>query len=127
VDIDHFKKINDTYGHSAGDKVLQATVNCIQHTIRSSDILFRYGGEEFVVLLNGASRKGATLLAERIREKVEAGECHAERKKIKTTVSIGIASLDIDDGHESLFMNADKALYEAKKSGRNCVRFYRGS
>ncbi len=125
IDLDHFKKINDTYGHSIGDKVLQGTVNCIQRTIRSSDILFRYGGEEFVVLLNGAAKKGATLLAERIRESIEKGECEAEGNKIKITVSIGVSSLDIDDEPESLFINADKALYNAKEDGRNCVKFYR--
>ena len=124
IDLDHFKKINDTYGHNIGDKVLQGTVNCIQKTIRSSDILFRYGGEEFVVLLNGAAKKGATLLAERLRESIEKSECETEGNKIKTTVSIGIASLNIDDEPESLFINADKALYNAKKDGRNCVKFY---
>lgn len=124
IDIDHFKKINDSHGHNVGDKVLQSTVDCIQRTIRSSDILFRYGGEEFVVLLNGAAKKGSMLLAERIRESIENGECATEGKKIKTTVSIGIASLDIDDEPESLFINADKALYSAKKAGRNCVKAF---
>ncbi|MDH5436651.1 MAG: GGDEF domain-containing protein [Gammaproteobacteria bacterium] len=124
IDIDKFKKINDTYGHSVGDRVIQGTVNCIQKTIRSSDILFRYGGEEFVVLLNGAAKKGATMLAERIRESIEQGECTAEGNKIKTSVSIGIAILDIDDEPESLFSHADKALYSAKNAGRNCVKVY---
>ncbi|MCK4830059.1 GGDEF domain-containing protein, partial [bacterium] len=119
IDLDHFKKINDTYGHNIGDKVLQGTVNCIQKTIRSSDILFRYGGEEFVVLLNNTSPEGAKLLAERIRLSVAKHECIYGKTIVKTTVSLGIAKLDKDENGLSLFSRADAAMYRAKELGRN--------
>ncbi len=122
LDIDHFKKINDTYGHSTGDCLLKALTRTAEKTIRMSDQLFRYGGEEFVVLLPETDLKGVKNLAERIRRNIEALNCVCNGKHIKMTASFGIATLNIDENEESFFIRADKALYKAKDGGRNCAR-----
>jgi len=122
LDIDHFKKINDTYGHSTGDCLLKALTRTAEKTIRMSDQLFRYGGEEFVVLLPETDLKGVKNLAERIRRNIEALNCVCSGKHIKMTASFGIATLNIDENEESFFIRADKALYKAKDGGRNCAR-----
>jgi len=122
LDIDHFKKINDTYGHSTGDCLLKALTRTAEKTIRISDQLFRYGGEEFVVLLPETGLKGVKNLAERIRHNIEALNCVCNGDHIKMTASFGIATLNVDENEESFFIRADKALYEAKDSGRNCAR-----
>lgn len=122
VDIDFFKHVNDSHGHSTGDCVLRATANAITETVRSSDVAFRHGGEEFMVLLSNTSREGALLLAERIRRKVETMEICCNGALIHVTISLGVAYLGDGDTGQSLFQKADKALYEAKASGRNCVR-----
>lgn len=121
-DIDHFKKINDTYGHVTGDCLLKALTRAAEDTIRISDQLFRYGGEEFVVLLPETGQKGVKNLAERIRRNIEALDCVCEGNHIKMTASFGIATLAANENEESLIIRADKALYEAKHSGRNCTR-----
>lgn len=121
-DIDHFKKINDTYGHNTGDCLLKALTRAAEDTIRISDQLFRYGGEEFIVLLPETGLKGVKNLAERIRRNVEALDCVCEGNHIKMTASFGIATLNTEEDEESFFVRADKALYEAKNSGRNCTR-----
>jgi diguanylate cyclase (GGDEF)-like protein len=121
-DIDHFKKINDTYGHNTGDCLLKALTRATEDTIRISDQVFRFGGEEFIVLLPETEQKGVKLLAERIRRNVEEMECVCEGHHIKMTASFGIATLDADESEESFFIRADKALYKAKHSGRNCTR-----
>jgi len=122
LDIDHFKKINDTYGHSTGDCLLKALTRTAEKTIRISDQLFRYGGEEFVVLLPETGLKGVKNLAERIRSNIEALNCVCNGNHIKITASFGIATLNVDESEESFFIRADKALYEAKDNGRNCAR-----
>lgn len=121
-DIDHFKNINDTYGHSTGDCLLKALTNTAEDTIRHSDQVFRYGGEEFVVLLPETGIKGVKLLAERIRRNVESLKCICEGHHIKMTASFGVATLNAEETEESFFIRTDKALYKAKSEGRNCTR-----
>ncbi len=123
LDADHFKQINDTHGHGAGDNVLRELARCLMRTVRSSDMIYRYGGEEFVVLLNNTGVNGALLLAERIRRNVAALDCLCEGACLNITVSAGVATLDGDDSEASLIERADRVLYEAKKAGRNCVRY----
>lgn len=122
ADIDFFKHINDSHGHATGDCVLRAAADAIVETVRSSDVAFRYGGEEFMVLLSNTSREGALLLAERIRRKVEAMEILCNGALIRVTISLGVACLGGGDTGQSLFQKADEALYAAKGAGRNCVR-----
>ena len=121
VDIDHFKLVNDNYGHTMGDATLRAVAHSIQSTIRGSDILFRYGGEEFVVLLSNTAINGAKLLADRIREEI-SHIGHINSIELDVTASIGVTELLASDKDtETLFSRADKALYSAKNSGRNKV------
>ena len=121
IDIDWFKNINDTYGHLAGDEILQNLVGTIAKPSRSTDHTFRYGGEEFVVLLHNTSPEGASVIAERIREAVENQTVLISGEAIKVTVSIGVATLKIQDSAKSFFDCADQALYKAKRNGRNQV------
>ncbi len=126
ADIDHFKKINDKYGHSAGDEILKAFAKCIDDNLRTSDIVFRYGGEEFVVLLTGTDGRSARAAANRIHRAIESFSfhCHSltgNSSEIPLTASLGSASLTASDTVESLFDKADKALYHAKEAGRNQV------
>ncbi len=121
IDIDHFKKFNDQYGHKAGDRVLRSVAASIQESLRASDLVFRYGGEEFVVLLAGTQAENVTKLAEKVRNEVEKDYFIDKEKKMKVTVSIGVACIQPGDTELSLFERADKALYEAKRKGRNVV------
>lgn len=121
LDIDKFKQINDTYGHIAGDAVLKRVADCMIESMRRSDIIYRYGGEEFVILLRTTHELGAKLLAERIRKSVESMHFKYDNFKIKVTVSAGLTSLQDGDDASSLLDRCDHALYEAKESGRNCV------
>lgn len=122
LDIDHFKNINDSHGHAAGDCLLKGLVACASHSIRRCDMLFRFGGEEFVVLLNNTDEKGALRLAERIRRNVEKEGFVCGGQVIHMTLSAGIAELQKQDVETRLFERADQALYRAKSDGRNCVR-----
>ncbi len=125
IDIDHFKKINDGYGHATGDCVIKAVAEAAKDAIRSSDMVFRYGGEEFLILLSNTDRDGATLLAERLREKIEQTCIICDGTHVSATVSIGITCLqENDDSRTELFSRADAALYQAKSSGRNCCKFF---
>lgn len=121
LDIDRFKQINDTHGHLNGDQVLKAVASTISDCMRSSDMLFRYGGEEFTVILSNTGTPGAALLAERIRNAVAARELTLNGRPISLTISIGLATADASDSRESLFNKADTALYRAKAAGRNRV------
>ena len=129
LDIDHFKSVNDTYGHAAGDAVLRELAQRIESQVRVSDIAARYGGEEFVVLLPVAELESGKLLAERIREAVSATPIEiGSGKSVTITASIGIASIapgrDVDDlktTGDSLLARADVALYSAKSAGRDRV------
>lgn len=118
IDMDHFKRINDTYGHQAGDDVIRTVATTLQSIIRKVDALARWGGEEFVVLLPGIGLKDAHTVAEKLREKV-ASVVHFDKEVI--TVSIGVSSFTTQDTLETWFDRTDKALYHAKQEGRNRV------
>lgn len=123
IDLDHFKQINDTYGHLAGDACLAAVIPPIQAELRQSDAIGRYGGEEFVVILSGASAAAAFPIAERIRERVAAVQVEGYGKPIRLTCSIGVAASDtLGVWGKHLIARADEAVYAAKRSGRNRVR-----
>lgn len=122
LDIDHFKAINDRFGHIIGDCVLKAVVEDVQACMRSTDQLFRFGGEEFVVVMRDTEAKGACLLAERIRKAVEELPCKCSGAEIPVTLSAGVSTLREHDNPVTLFARADQALYLAKDSGRNQVR-----
>jgi diguanylate cyclase (GGDEF)-like protein len=123
MDLDHFKAINDSFGHLAGDYVLRATSERITECLRSADVLGRYGGEEFAVLLPLTGRDGAFAVAERIRETIAAAPVEYEGKSISFTASIGVAFCGEREtaNPEAILRNADSALYRAKASGRNRV------
>ncbi|NLI91624.1 MAG: GGDEF domain-containing protein [Peptococcaceae bacterium] len=123
IDIDHFKNINDSFGHKSGDKVLEDLSKLLLNVCRNSDIISRNGGEEFSVLLHNIPENEALEIAERIRETIEKNEFNInEEKIIKITVSIGVATYpDTVDNINLLFEKADSALYTAKKTGRNKV------
>ncbi|RLT88673.1 MAG: GGDEF domain-containing protein [Ketobacter sp. GenoA1] len=121
LDLDFFKNINDSHGHAVGDHVLKTIAGTIQNSSRNADMIFRYGGEEFVILLNKTDVAGAKIGAERIRQIIERTNISLGALKIKVTASIGVASLCHGEDRESLLRRADKALYCAKHSGRNQV------
>ncbi|HEX5802964.1 MAG TPA: diguanylate cyclase [Azospira sp.] len=122
MDLDHFKQINDSYGHHAGDSVLRAFVHTAQSCLRTADLLGRVGGEEFVALLPATSGAGARVLAERLRQTLAESAVRYRDASLKITVSIGVAEFDRrSHDFESLLEVADKALYEAKHRGRNRV------
>jgi diguanylate cyclase (GGDEF)-like protein len=121
LDLDHFKQINDTHGHPAGDKILRETAQITQTVIRRGDVLVRYGGEEFALIMREASANDAHLVAERIRRAVETARFIYEGKQIPVTVSIGIATYakGSPDNDRDLLRVADERLYWAKQNGRN--------
>ena len=119
LDIDHFKKFNDTYGHKTGDKVLKSVAATISNSIRVSDHIFRYGGEEFVVILSRINKETTKTLSEKIRREVERDYFVDGDNELKVTMSIGAAIITPEDTEASLFERADKALYQAKQNGRN--------
>ncbi len=121
IDIDRFKSVNDQFGHLAGDEALRAVVHATQRCIRRSDLVFRYGGEEFALLLRNTDNSGACMLAERIRRRIEHQACKVDKADIRLTVSAGVATLIPADSAQSLFERADEALYLAKEKGRNRV------
>ncbi|HYC47517.1 MAG TPA: GGDEF domain-containing protein [Burkholderiales bacterium] len=123
LDLDHFKRINDTYGHLAGDDVLKAFSMLVRNCLRKEDLLARYGGEEFVVLLPGSAQTAAAALAERIREEVAAKAFDANGHLVRVTVSVGVSSESGDTlpSLEAMLGRADEALYAAKDQGRNRV------
>ena len=123
LDIDHFKKVNDTYGHLAGDFILKEVANIIKSTIRSSDACGRFGGEEFIILLPNTKLSGAMKLAERIRENIQNHKFIFNDIKVPITVSIGITSASKNDSIYSLIQRVDEALYEAKNKGRNRIEY----
>ncbi len=120
MDLDYFKRVNDRHGHAAGDTALRTVAQCAENCIRSSDMLFRFGGEEFLILLSYTRADGALLLAERVRRRIEKLE-PVPGTDIRLTVSLGVSSLRENETAKSLFDRADKTLYEAKQAGRNRV------
>jgi diguanylate cyclase (GGDEF)-like protein len=123
LDIDHFKTVNDAYGHMVGDKVLVAVAQTVMGAIREGDVLVRYGGEEFLCVLPGASRHDVGLVADRIRVLVSDAVVRNSGQELRVTVSVGTASYpngSVADA-EQLIKLADEAMYEAKATGRNRV------
>jgi diguanylate cyclase (GGDEF)-like protein len=125
-DLDHFKHVNDTFGHLAGDAVLKEAALRLSHGLRPYDLIGRFGGEEFVILLPGADAGNAVHCAERLRQRIAAGPVLHEGQRIDVTVSLGVAhSADVNPpGAAELLQAADLALYQAKARGRNCVATY---
>ncbi|AMK29692.1 diguanylate cyclase [Pseudomonas mosselii] len=121
IDLDHFKTLNDTHGHLAGDEVLRQFANVLQGSLRQSDILCRWGGEEFIVLLREAEGRQAIEVAEKIRRRTEQLTFSHADQPLRLTVSIGLSALQRDDSLHSLLTRADHALYRAKQGGRNRV------
>ena len=122
IDIDDFKHINDTYGHAAGDRALQAMTKRIHSMLRTSDYFARMGGEEFAILLPNTSADAGIGTAERIRKEVEALEIPLEYGSVKMTISAGVTQLAASlDAWESMMRRADAAMYAAKQHGRNRV------
>ena len=120
IDIDFFKKVNDTYGHACGDYVLKEVAFMINEAFRKTDMVFRYGGEEFVVILTETDCKSAIIPLERLRKSVECNNFKYSGNDLKVTISIGITSqINTCETPAQMFDLADKALYEAKNNGRN--------
>ncbi|NWA10040.1 sensor domain-containing diguanylate cyclase [Pseudomonas gingeri] len=121
LDLDHFKQLNDSHGHLAGDVVLSGFARDLESCLRQSEIICRWGGEEFIVLLKDTDSSNALLVAEKIRQHIEQQRYSYNGKSLQLTVSIGLTSLQQDDTLHSLLARADHALYRAKQSGRNRV------
>lgn len=121
IDIDHFKDLNDSYGHACGDVALASVASWIKHAIRSTDIVFRYGGEEFVVVLGDTSLAGATVIAERVRSEINNHTLVYGLDVLDITASLGVSSMTENDTTVSLVKRADDAMYKAKQTGRNRV------
>jgi diguanylate cyclase (GGDEF)-like protein len=117
-DIDHFKEVNDRYGHSAGDYVLKTIADIVRESIRKIDYFVRWGGEEFMIISSETNLKDVSALAERIREIIESSTFEDVGK---VTVSFGVTEFRANDTEDSLIKRADDAMYEAKKKGRNRV------
>ncbi|MDY0290001.1 MAG: diguanylate cyclase [Sphaerochaeta sp.] len=120
-DIDHFKRINDKYGHTAGDQMLQSVVACVYSTLAASDIMGRMGGEEFAIFHPSGSMEKTLLWAEEIRRQVEETTLHFDGMSVSCTISLGLSFSDSAD-FDQLYRNADTQLYNAKHAGRNCIR-----
>lgn len=119
IDIDHFKEVNDNFGHPAGDEVLRSVGQTLASMLREYDIGGRYGGEEFAVVLAETAPADMVKLAERVRERIGEMEAHGKRTGIRVTISIGVAVLNAQDTTDTLLQRADTALYRAKEEGRN--------
>jgi diguanylate cyclase (GGDEF)-like protein len=121
-DVDHFKKVNDNYGHWAGDKCLKEAIKRIKPVMRESDFLARYGGEEFTIILPGTDKESARAVAERLRVMIEKTHFMFQGQKIPLTISVGVAQIEPSDiNQQVLFSRVDAAMYLAKRSGRNQV------
>jgi two-component system cell cycle response regulator len=124
LDIDHFKRVNDIYGHGTGDAVLQSVASMCRTTLRPADIIARWGGEEFVVLLAGAGMPDAHRIAEQLRAAIEASTVYCGERRVDVTASVGVVSTDmpeVEHDLERLLHLADAAMYRAKQEGRNRV------
>jgi len=121
IDLDNFKAVNDKHGHIVGDLVLKKVVDALKLVNRQTDLSFRYGGEEFVVLLNKTDLDGAKVIGDRIRKSVEALRINLTQDSLQVTISIGASAQLANDNMESLLQRADTALYQAKNEGKNRV------
>jgi diguanylate cyclase (GGDEF)-like protein len=121
ADLDHFKAVNDTHGHLVGDKVLREVAARIKAALREFDVVGRYGGEEFVVLLENTSSHTAHQIADRMRVRIGSTPVHIANKSLDLTISQGLAVREDGDDSQSLLRKADQAMYKAKQAGRNCV------
>jgi len=121
ADIDHFKRVNDEFGHLIGDRVLQAVASRLSQGARDRDTVGRYGGEEFLFILDHATLTDAVALAERVRQRVAHDPVHVDGQDLAMTISLGVAEARPDDDARTLLARADHALYEAKRAGRNRV------
>lgn len=126
IDIDHFKKFNDNHGHKVGDMALKHVADLLKNSLRDYDNLYRYGGEEFVIILPENNKEQAMQIAERLRETVEKSPLKLESEELSVTISVGIATCDSPSASslELLFESADSCLYTAKEQGRNCCVFF---
>lgn len=122
ADIDHFKRINDTYGHDAGDKVLVSLARTLKRALREVDTVCRWGGEEFLAIVPKAEGEAFRVIAERMRSQVESTTVELDEGPLRITVSVGGARARISDTLESLSTRADSMMYEAKQAGRNIVK-----
>jgi diguanylate cyclase len=118
-DVDHFKSVNDRYGHNAGDRCLREIVKRVEPTLRKSDFMARYGGEEFIIILPGTTKQGGFETAERLRRLVEKTRFVYKGEHIPITISLGVTEAGSDDTGETLFERVDMAMYAAKEAGRN--------
>lgn len=123
IDLDNFKDINDQYGHTRGDDVLKAVAQTIERISRATDMSFRYGGEEFALVLSNTNSPGARISAERLRHAISEIEIMYQGVKISPTASIGVSTCTYNDSIQSLIDRADQGLYKAKGDGRNRVKF----
>jgi diguanylate cyclase (GGDEF)-like protein len=120
-DLDHFKSINDSYGHPFGDIVLKKTAQSIKKHVRTNDVFARIGGEEFAILLPGSKLEDAKINAERIREIIQTLDFNARGTPVKVTISLGVACLKTGEDYQAFYQRADEQLYLAKTTGRNKV------
>jgi len=125
MDIDHFKKVNDRFGHQVGDLTLKNVADICLSILRKADIMCRFGGEEFLILLPETTKEEAVNAAERMCRAVAESVIHSDAGDVMITLSIGVAELDKEhDTVDSLIFAADNALYRAKSAGRDCVRVF---
>ena len=127
LDIDHFKRFNDAHGHQVGDDILREIGKIIVGQLRGMDIAYRYGGEEFAVVLPMTTASDAGIVAERIRKAIDEAEISAADQRFHVTTSIGIAPAMAADDPARMIRRSDEALYRAKEAGRNCVRWHNGT
>ncbi|PHS65293.1 MAG: hypothetical protein COB09_05880 [Thalassobium sp.] len=120
-DVDHFKRINDNYGHLAGDKVLQLIARSLRKNLRDVDFIARYGGEEFVILMPETSSADAMVVAEKLRAKIEGSPFNFKKERVPITMSFGVSEFHALESPDAVFDRADKALYQAKNEGRNRI------
>jgi diguanylate cyclase (GGDEF)-like protein len=126
LDVDHFKRLNDQFGHVAGDYVLKELSRCLKKTLREIDALVRYGGEEFLMLLPKTDLEGAATIAERVRKTIEDHVFHHLDNRLHITLSLGVGSFTAEETEQSYVDRVDRALYRAKQGGRNRVEVDRG-
>lgn len=121
LDVDNFKTVNDTYGHAVGDLVLKSIAKSLSNSVRKNDVVIRYGGEEFVVLLDDVTVESLQLKAERIRRMIETSSVREEGREIRFTISVGATLMNPQDSLTQAIERSDDAMYESKKNGKNRV------